>query len=220
MDSSAQPIRVAVADDHAIVREGVRMLLLSRSTEMVLVGEAANSEEAIRLVDDLQPDILLLDMKMPGQDGPSTIKAVHAVSPTTRILVFSSFDDSEMIFTAIQAGAQGYLLKDTLPDRLIKSMLAVFQGETILDDSVARRVVQAVSRSNHTNPTERPLTEREIEVLRLVAQGLSNQQIAIQLTIRDRTVSRHVSNILSKLQLESRTQATLYAIRTGLVDPG
>lgn len=210
-------IRILIADDHAVVREGLRTLL-QRIPELTLVGEAANGEEAVRQVRALQPDVVLLDLKMPKKDGLAAIREIKGENPQSRILVLTSFDDDDSVFSAIKAGAQGYLLKDSLPEQLIQAIRDVYNGESALHPTIARKVLREINRPPDLPPAEQPLTERELEVLQLVAQGLSNQEIADRLIIGDRTVATHVRNILGKLHLASRTQAALYAIRTGLAN--
>lgn len=210
----AENIRVFIADDHAIVREGLRRLL-SRPG-FTLVGEAANGAEAVEQMHRLQPDVVVLDLKMPIMDGLAAIKAIKAEQPEAHILVLTSFDDDEKVFAAIKAGAQGYLLKDSLPEQLLQAIQDVHMGESALHPTIARKVLREINRPPELPPAEQPLTERELEVLQLVAQGLSNQAIATRLVISERTVAGHVRNILGKLHLASRTQAALYAIRTGL----
>lgn len=212
------PVRVLIADDHQIVREGLRALL-QRMTGLSLVGEAADGEEAVRQATALDPDIVLLDLRMPRKDGVAAIREIKGARPKTRILVLTSYDDDEHVFTAIKAGAEGYLLKDTHPDQIMQAIQAVCRGESVLHPAIARKLLDELNRPPALPPAEQPLTEREVAVIQLVAQGLSNYEIATRLGIGERTVATHVSNILSKLHLASRTQAALYAIRAGLSDP-
>jgi NarL family two-component system response regulator LiaR len=207
-----------IADDHVIVREGLRALL-ARMPGLTLVGEATNGMEVVAMARDLQPDIVLLDVRMPGQDGIAAIREIKAAQKHVRILVLSSYDDDHHVFATIKAGAEGYLLKDAHPEQIMQAIRAISNGESVLHPIVARKLLAEMSRAPEAPEPEPLLTEREVEVIRLVAQGLSNQEIALQLRIGERTVATHVSNILSKLDLASRTQAALYAIRTGLVDP-
>ncbi len=210
-------IRVLIADDHAVVREGLRTLI-ERIPDLTLVGEAANGEEAISQVRVLQPDVTLLDLRMPRKDGIAAIQEIKAEFPDARILVLTSFDDDDSVFSAIKSGAQGYLLKDSLPDQLIQAIRDVYNGESALHPTIARKVLREINRPPDLPPSAQPLTERELEVLQLVAQGMTNNEIAERLVIGDRTVATHVRNILGKLHLASRTQAALYAIRVGLAD--
>ncbi len=208
-------IRVLVVDDHVVVRRGIRALLATVDGVQV-VGEAQDGQEALERVDTLAPDVILLDLLMPHMDGIEVTRRVIAGDPQARILVLTSFAADDKVFPAIKAGALGYLLKDTGPDELVRAIQRVFRGESSLSPTIARKVLQELSRPSDRPPTAEPLTEREVEVLQVVAQGMSNQEIADELTISEATVRTHVSNILGKLQLASRTQAALYALREGI----
>jgi NarL family two-component system response regulator LiaR len=213
-------IRIVIADDHAVVREGLRTLLATES-QLQLVGEAADGVEAVAQVRAQRPDVALLDLVMPRMGGVEAIEAIHRDVPDTRVLVFSNYADDDNVFSAIRAGAAGYVLKDASPHELISAIRQVAQGEAALHPSVARKVLEELSRppvGQEPALTEEALTEREVEVLRLVARGHSNQEIADQLWVTERTVRAHVSAILHKLQLANRTQAALYALREGLAD--
>jgi len=209
------PIRVLVVDDHAIVRKGIRALL-SREHEIEVIGEAADGEAAIDQAQRLCPDVILMDLVMPKLDGIEAIKRIVAQQSKARILVLTSFAADDKVFPAIKMGAFGYLLKDSGPDELVQAIHHVYRGEPSLDPSIARKLLQELSHPPKIVPTTDPLTERELDVLRLVAQGKSNREIAEQLVITEMTVRTHVSNILSKLHLASRTQAALYALKEGL----
>ena len=208
-------IRVLVADDHAIVRKGIRALLATE-LDIEIVGEAENGREAVTEVEKLRPDVILMDLVMPEMDGIEAICRITARQPEARILVLTSFAADDKVFPAIKAGALGYLLKDSSPEELVQAIHQVYRGESSLHPTIARKLLQELSRPSERPPTPEPLTEREVEVLRLVARGQSNQEIADQLVISEATVRTHVSNILSKLQLASRTQAALHALREGL----
>lgn len=211
------PISLILVDDHAVVRQGLRAFL-ETTPDLVVVGEAANGEEARRLAEELAPDVALVDLIMPGMDGVMTTRQIRQVSPRTQVIIFSSFHGDEHIFPAMRAGALSYLLKEARPAEVAEAIRKAAQGEAILHPKVAARIVQELQGSKQTgvNPfTE--LSERELEVLRLIASGLANQEIAGQLVIGERTVKSHVSNILSKLHLADRTQAAVYAWREGLV---
>lgn len=216
-------IRVLVADDHAIVREGLRWLITTEPG-MELVGEAADGDEAVQKARALQPDVILLDLVMPQADGVEAIGKIRHENPDARILVLTSFADDEKVFAAIRAGALGYLLKDSLPKDLLQAIRDVHRGELVMQPAIAHKLMRELQRSARLSPeaplTQEPLTEREVEVLSLVARGLSNQEIAKGLEISERTVRTHVSNILDKLHLTNRTQAALYALREGLTRPG
>jgi NarL family two-component system response regulator LiaR len=212
-----ESIRVLVADDHAIVREGLSTLI-GYEPGIEIVGEAANGIEAVQLACELEPDVILLDMVMPHMDGLEAIDKIKQAVPSACILILSSFSDDDRVFGAIKAGALGYLLKDSSPDTLIQSIRDVYQGEFSLSPGIARKVMAELQRSSDLPPTEQPLTVREVEVLKLVAQGLTNQAIGDRLSLSVRTVRNHVSSILEKLYLANRTQAALYAIKEGLID--
>ncbi|HSJ57101.1 MAG TPA: response regulator transcription factor [Anaerolineae bacterium] len=210
-------ITVLVADDHAIVREGLRALI-ETEPGIDLVGEASDGLGAVRLARSLRPDVILLDLVMPRQGGLEAIPAIKADNPHARILVLTSFAEDENVFPAIKAGALGYLLKDTSPHDLLQAIRDIYHGESSLHPTIARKVIAEL----HGPPDElengKDLTGREVEVLSLVARGLSNQEIADELVVSERTVRKHVSNILAKLHLANRTQATLYALRAGIAN--
>ncbi len=211
----SKPIRVLIVDDHAIVRKGIRVLL-STEPDIEVAGEAQDGRQAIAEASRLQPDVILMDLVMPEVDGITAIQHITVHQPQVRILVLTSFATDDKIFPAIKAGALGYLLKDSSPRELIQAIHQVCRGESFLHPLVARKLLEELSQPPTQPPTPDPLTGREVEVLRLVAQGQSNQEIAAVLMISEATVRTHVSNILSKLHLASRTQAALYALREGL----
>lgn len=209
-------IQVLIADDHEIVRQGLKTLI-STCPDMKVVGEAANGIEAISMARQLQPDVILLDMLMPHKSGLEALAEIKEDNPEARVLVLTSSADDEQILSAIKSGALGYLLKDSSPQELLQAIQAVYRGQSSLHPSVARRLVNEFSRPPSDQASKNPLTEREIEVLKLVAEGLSNQEISEILNVSERTVGKHVGSILEKLQLPNRTQAALYALRQGLV---
>jgi NarL family two-component system response regulator LiaR len=208
-------IRILIADDHAIVRKGL-VTLFSSEPGMEVVGEAVDGVEAVQKAFSLKPDIVLLDMKMPRKDGLQAIQEIKRKDPDMRILVLTSFDDDDQVFPAIKAGALGYLLKDSSPQQLLQAVADVYRGESSLHPAIALKLVRELNRSSDLPPTQDPLTERELTILKLVAQGLTNQEIAEKLVISERTVGNHIGNILSKLHLANRTQVALYALREGL----
>ena len=214
-----ESIRILIAEDHAIVRAGLRALLEVKPG-LKVVGEAADGVEAVLKARSLQPDVILMDLVMPRKDGIEAIREIKRENPEARILVLTSFAQDEKVFPAIKAGALGYLLKDSSPQELVQAIRDVYRGESSLHPTIARKLVRELHQASGLPPTEEPLTEREVEVLRLVARGLSNQEIAKNLGISERTVGTHVSNILSKLHLASRTQAALYALQEVLTDAG
>jgi NarL family two-component system response regulator LiaR len=212
-----QRITVLICDDQAIVRKGIRALLATEPN-IEVIGEAENGQEAVSQVKELRPDVILMDLVMPEVDGVEATRRITGHQPEARILVLTSFATDDKVFPAIKGGALGYLLKDSSPEELVQAIQQVYRGEPSLHPTVARRVLQELSRPEEMEepPRSEPLTERELEVLRLVARGLSNQQIANQLMISEATVRTHVSRILSKLHLASRIQAALYALDKGL----
>jgi len=209
------PIRVLIADDHEIVRKGIRALLATKR-DIQVVGEASNGIEAVVQTLNLHPDVVLMDLVMPRMDGIEATREITAKQPSTHILVLTSFAADDQVFPAIEAGALGYLLKDSGPQELVQAIRQVHKGEPSLEPAIARKVLAEISGSPQKPLTRDPLTPREVDILRLVAQGQSNKEIAVQLMIAEETVHAHVSNILNKLHLASRTQAALYALREGI----
>jgi NarL family two-component system response regulator LiaR len=213
MNESA--IRVLVVDDHAIVRKGIRALL-AEIEDIQVVGEAGDGKEAITRADALSPDVILMDLVMPVMDGIEATRQITKHESSPRILVLTSFASDDKVFPAIKAGALGYLLKDSEPADLVQAIQQVHRGEPSLQPSIAQKVLQELRRPAAPQPTPEPLTQREMEVLRLVAKGLSNPEIAQRLVVTEATVRTHVSHILSKLHLANRVQATLYALQEGI----
>jgi NarL family two-component system response regulator LiaR len=211
-------VRVVIVDDHPVVRQGLRTFLAVQDG-IEVVGEAGDGAEALAQVATLAPDVVLLDLVMPGVDGVAAIAQLVAESPETKVLVLTSFPDDDRLLAAVQAGAAGYMLKDVAPTELANAIRAVARGEAALSSQPAARLLREYARRGSQSGVAL-LTAREREVLTLVGRGLANKQIARQLSIAEKTVKTHVSHILSKLGLADRTQAALYAVRTGLVDPG
>jgi len=211
----SETIRILLVEDHAVVRAGLRALLPTEPG-LEVVGEATDGVEAVEQARALQPDIILLDLVMPRQDGLAAIPPIKEVSPNSRIIVLTSFAEDEKVFAAIKSGAVGYLLKEASPEELLRAIREVAQGEVSLSPFIAQKLMRELNRPVVQPAAENSLTEREEEVLRLVAQGLLNHEIATRLTISERTVRTHISHILEKLQLVNRTQAALYALRSGL----
>jgi NarL family two-component system response regulator LiaR len=205
-------IRLLIADDHPVVREGL-LGLLSFKPGFEVVGEAEDGDEAVLQARRLEPDVILMDLEMPRKNGLEAIREIIAVNPDAKILVLTSFTEDKKIFAALDAGALGCLLKDSSPQELIRAIRDVHQGELALHPVVARKMLQD---QQPAADADNPLTDRELEVLKLMAQGLDNHDIAAQLVISLPTVRSHVTNILSKLNLSNRTQAVLYALREGI----
>jgi len=209
---NVESIRVLVVDDHAIIRKGMRAVL-DLIPDIELVGEAENGKQAITMDLDLHPDVVLMDLMMPEMDGIACIREIKARRPEARILVLTNFAGEDMIFPAIKAGAMGYHLKDSSPEALEEAIRQVFRGEPSLHPLIAKKVLEEFHAPSEDKLTYESLTKRELEVLNLIAQGLENREIARQLVVSEATIRTHVSNILSKLHLASRTQAALYALR-------
>jgi two-component system, NarL family, response regulator LiaR len=210
-------VRVLIVDDHAIVRRGIRALL-SEAGGFEVVGEADNGQAAVLRAQETEPDVILMDLLMPGMDGIEATRQISSRQPRARILVLTSFSADNKVFPAIKAGAAGYLLKDTSPDELVRAIRQVHRGEPSLHPSIARKLLQEIARPGEAPPAPEALTDREMTVLRRIAEGLSNQEIADRIAVSEATVRAHVSHILGKLHLASRTQAALYAVREGLTD--
>jgi NarL family two-component system response regulator LiaR len=204
-------IRILIADDHSVVRQGLRMFL-ALDAELEVVGEASNGAEALRRAHELKPDVVLMDLLMPVMDGTAATAAIRRELPDTEVIALTSVLDDSAIYGAMRAGAIGYLLKDTEADRLCRAIRAAAAGQVQLSPAVASRLMREVPPPKNPDP----LTERETEVLRLLARGKSNKEIAAELVIGEKTVKTHVSNILGKLNVPSRTQAALHAVRSGL----
>jgi NarL family two-component system response regulator LiaR len=209
-------IQVLIADDHAVVREGLRTLI-NTEPGMHVIGEAADGHEAVQLAHDLEADVILIDMVMPHKNGLSAIADIKKKQPHAKILVLTSFADNDKVFPAIKAGALGYLLKNSSPQRLLRAIRDVYQGEPSMSPDIAKKLMLEMQHPAELPLTAEPLTKREVHVLRLIAQGLTNREIASKLVIGEGTVRTHVSNILTKLHLANRTQAALYALREGFV---
>lgn len=213
-----EPISILIVDDHQLVRQGVRDFLETQS-DLMVVGEASNGDEAVRLATQFVPDVILMDLVMPGGvDGVEATRKVKNISPRTQVVVLTSYHEDEHIFPAIRAGALSYILKDISSTELAEVVRKAAQGEAVINPSVAARLVQEVRGSRDVTPNPfTELTDREMEVLHLIADGLSNANIAERLVISGKTVKGHVSNILGKLHLADRTQAAVYAWREGIV---
>ncbi len=209
-------INVLLVDDHQVVRQGLRDFL-ELQDDIDVVGEAGSGEEGVQLARELLPDVVLMDLVMPGIDGVEATRQVKEASPSTRVIVLTSFADDNKVFPAIKAGAISYLLKDVSPEDLAHAIRAAQRNEAVLHPDVAARLMQEFSAPRPSETQIDQLTEREMDVLRLIARGKSNKEIADKLVISEKTVKTHVSNILSKLHLADRTQAAIYALRQRLV---
>ena len=212
-----EPITVLLVDDHAMVRQGVRAFLETQNN-IAVVAEAGSGEEAVRLATEHAPDVALVDLIMPGMDGVEATRRLTARSPRTNVVVLTSYHDDEHVFPAIRAGALSYILKEVGPDELADAVRKAAVGEAVLHPQVAARVVRELHGARRDEPNAfHALSERELEVLKLIAEGLSNAEISNRLFISEKTTKSHVSNILSKLHLADRTQAAVYAWREGVV---
>ena len=212
----SEPIRIAVIDDHPVVRDGL-IAMLSTQPDLAVVGEANDGPEAIRVVADRQPDVILLDLEMPGMDGVEVLRRLQAEQPDVRAIVFTAFDSDERIVSALQAGAKGYLLKGVPRNELFEAIRVVHRGGSLLQPVVASKLL-AHMRKPAAAPLPEPLTEREREVLGLLAQGKANKEIAAALVITERTVKFHISSIMGKLGAGNRTEVVSLAVQQGLIE--
>lgn len=209
------PIRILITDDHEVVRTGL-CAFLQTEADIEVIGEATNGQEAVDLVGSLQPDVVLMDLVMPEMDGTEAIRRITESMPETRVIALTSFSEEDKVFPAVKAGAMGYVLKDTPPQGLIQAIRQVHCGESSIDPTIAVKLLREFSKPQADAPQAENLTERELDVLKLLAQGHSNQEIAEALVVTEKTVRNHVVRILSKLHVANRTQAALYALREGL----
>jgi NarL family two-component system response regulator LiaR len=210
-------IRVLLVEDQAVVREGLAAIL-SYVSDIEVVGQAKDGIEAVEMLNETRPDVILLDLVMPRQDGLATIPIIKEKLPEAHILVLTSFADNERVYQAIKFGAQGYMLKDATHTQLIQGIRDVALGQATLYPSIAMRVIRELNNPTELMYTTEPLTPRELETLRLISSGLSNQEIGQKLFVQESTVAKYVSNILDKLHLANRTQAALYAVRKGITE--
>lgn len=210
-------IAVLIADDHPVVRHGLRAFLQLQE-DLDIVGEAGDGIETVGQVKKLKPDVVLLDLVMPQLDGIDAIRQIREASPSTKVIVLTTFADDEKVFPAVRAGAAGYLLKDIEPRELAEAIRTVNRGQGLLHPSITSKLMQEFAGEQERADTLEALTEREMDVLRLIAQGKSNREIAREFVLSEKTVKTHVSNILAKLRLADRTQAALYAVRNRLVE--
>ncbi|HEX5940239.1 MAG TPA: response regulator transcription factor [Dehalococcoidia bacterium] len=213
----SEKISVLIADDHGIVRQGLRDYIALQG-DMEVVGDASDGEQAVIRTRELTPDVVLMDLVMPGTNGIEATRQIRAISPMTRVIILTSFAEEEQVFEAIKAGASGYLMKDIKPEELAKAIRGVQAGEPMLHPEIARLMMREMRRDSTDQRLHDQLTEREMEVLRCIARGLSNKEIASELVISEKTVKTHVSNLLQKLHLADRTQAAIYAMQKKLVE--
>ena len=210
-----ETIRVLIVDDHTVVRDGLQALL-SVEPGMQVVGSAADGIEAVRLARELNPDVILLDLVMPRMDGVQAINEIKRNDPAARILVLTSFAENHQVFSAIKSGAMGYIMKDTSADELIRSIRDTHHNKPVLQPEIARRLMRDIQNPEPQTNIENALTDREMEIIRQVALGKTNQEIADELVVSERTVRTHITNILAKLRLSNRTQLALYALKEGI----
>ena len=212
-----ETISVLIVDDHPVVRRGLRTFL-ELHADVRVVAEASNGIDGVSLAEELEPDVVLMDLVLPDLDGIEATRRIRSVSPSTSVIVLTSFADDDKVFPAIKAGATAYLLKDAEPQQLVEAIRLASRGEPLLHPKIAARLMQEVAGGGERDAVE-DLTARELQVLRLLAQGLTNKLIAEELVVSEKTVKTHVSNILAKLHLSHRTEAALYAVRHGLAEP-
>jgi NarL family two-component system response regulator LiaR len=214
-----EKIKILIADDHAFVREGTRRIL-EQEPDLEVVAEASNGEEAVALASDLKPDVAIIDVAMPKLDGIEATRRIKALCPAVAVLVLSAYDDDQFVFGLLEAGAAGYLLKSVRGHEIVDAIRAVDAGESVLHPSVARKVLNRFASVSNRTQRKKPLellTEREMEVLKLVTRGLSNKDIADGLSLSIRTVQGHLANIFNKLRVSSRTEAVVHALKEGWV---
>jgi len=212
------PVRVMVVDDQHLFRSGLAGLL-RRDPRVAVVGEAADGAQAVKLAAELVPEVILMDLKMPNLDGVQATEAILASHPEIKVLILSTFDASTQVLLALRAGARGYVGKDATPDSIVHAILAALGGHRILAESVAIRVLEMIGSAPWLKESSDGLTPREVEILKLVASGLANKQVAYRLRISEKTVRNHISNFYEKLSIADRSQAVLYAVRKGLIEP-
>jgi NarL family two-component system response regulator LiaR len=208
-------IRIVVVDDQNVVREGL-VAILANYPDIEVIGQAADGIQAMDVIKQVKPEVVLLDLAMPNQDGLTTIPKIKEYAPSTRILVVTGFAENDLVYQAIKAGALGYILKDATREQLLQAIRDVAQGRASLQPSIAVKLIQEINHPSEVLYTADPLTKRELDTIRLIARGLSNQEIAAKLVVNERTIAKYVSSILDKLHLANRTQAALYALREGI----
>jgi NarL family two-component system response regulator LiaR len=219
MMNLAEKIKVLIVDDHLVVRQGLRTFL-ELQDDIIVVGEAGDGQTAVEMVAQVQPDVVLMDLVMPRLDGVSATRQIKATGAAVKVIALTSFTEDDKVFPAIQAGASSYLLKDVSPEALVEAVRAAYRGEARLHPDIARKLMEQVAHQGGATREAQveEITDRERDVIRLVAQGRSNHDIAAELVISEKTVKTHISNILGKLGLSDRTQLAIYAIKHGLVE--
>jgi DNA-binding NarL/FixJ family response regulator len=215
--NNGHPVRVVIADDQTLFRIGLARLL-AEDARVQVVGETADGTETVKLVNRLKPDVVLMDLKMPNLDGVEATRRILAEQPEVKVMILTTFETDNYVLQALRAGASGYVLKDSQPGAIVSSILAVMAGERVMASAVANRVLEMLTGTTTPKEFYDGLTNREIEILRLIAAGRANKQIAHRLAISEKTVRNHVSNMYEKLKIYDRTQAVLYALRKGLVE--
>ncbi len=217
MTAAARPVRVLIADDQTLFRSGLARLL-NDDPRVEVVGEAVDGEDAARQVTLLRPDVILMDIKMPNSDGVQATQRIMAENPAAKVLILTTFDTDSYVLQALKAGASGYVLKDSRVESIVSSILAVVAGERVMSSSIANMVLDLLAGASNGKEFYDGLTARELEILKLLATGIANKQIAFRLKISEKTVRNHVSNMYEKLNIADRAQAALYAVRKGLVE--
>jgi DNA-binding NarL/FixJ family response regulator len=215
--TETKPIRVVIAEDHAVVRQALS-IMLDMEPDVTVVGEAGDGEEAVKLVQELKPDLVILDVRMGGMDGVEATRQLHQLDPAIAILILTGFDDTDVLLTAVEAGAHGFLLKDSSNEELLDAVHRLVKGESLVTPSMLRRLLDEIAHQDEqSRDAHSSLTPREMEVMCALAQGLSNEGIARELVISEKTVKTHLTSIFSKMGVDGRSQAIIYAIRHGLV---
>lgn len=211
-----EQIRILIADDHPVVREGL-FAMLSREPDFRVVGEAKDGIEAVEKANKLNPDVILMDLRMPEMDGVEAMRQIRAANPDIKFIILTTYSDDEYIFSGIEAGARAYLLKDAPREELFKAIRAVYRGESLIQPVVASRLIDRFAELSRKTPPGEQLTERELEILQLMAKGAANKEISNQLSISESTVKTHISNIFQKLGVNDRTEAVTQALKRGLI---
>ena len=211
-----EAIKILIADDHPVVREGL-FSMLSREPDFDVVGEAKDGVDAVNKTKELNPDVVLMDLRMPEMDGVEAMRQIKAVSPDVKFIILTTFSDDEYIFSGIEAGARAYLLKDAPREELFKAIRAVYRGESLIQPVVASKLLDRFAELSRRAPSAEELSERELQVLQLIAKGAANKEISAQLSISQSTVKTHISNIFQKLEVNDRTEAVTQALKRGII---